>query len=154
MLLAHQSSLAETFIRYSIYFSHLNWPYSWLKEYLLPNGHIYSPKIWLKTPPGEGVCYSSINMEVLAYLVEQITHQPFDEYCKEHIFQPLDMKNTSWHLENFDINKIAVPYVWRLGIYINQFQVFSFNLLHHLIRMDKYVKSQIEKLLFEKADEL
>jgi CubicO group peptidase (beta-lactamase class C family) len=259
MLLAHQSSLSSR-LGLSIYFSYLNYPHSWLKEYLLPNGHIYSPKIWLKTPPGEGVCYSSTNMEVCAYLVEQMTHQPFDEYCEEHIFQPLDMKNTSWHLANFDINKIAVPYVWRAGIYIkfpifeyhcygcggiwanvldlshyliaymndgvyngtrilkeetvelietpqypnsydgnaryglgwyfwndsdgklygghegeypgsyavmircisdntgiifffNQFQMFSFNLLHHLSRMDKYVKSQIEKLLFEKADE-
>jgi len=126
MLLAHQSSLADTGNIYPIYFSCLNWPYNWLKEHLLPNGHIYSPKIWLKVPPGKDIYYSSINMEVLAYLVEQITHQPFDEYCKEHIFQPLDMKNTSWHLENFDINKIAVPYVWRAGIYI-KFPIFEYH---------------------------
>jgi len=126
MLLAHQSSLADTGNRYSLYFSLLNYPYSWLKEYLLPNGQIYSPKVWLKFQPGEGVCYSSINMEVLAYLVEQITHQPFDEYCNKYIFQPLDMKNTSWHLANFDINKIAVPYVWRVGIYI-KFPIFEYH---------------------------
>jgi len=126
MLLAHQSSLADTGNRYSIYFSHLNYPYSWLKEYLLPNGKIYSPRIWLKYPPGEDVHYSSINMEVLAYLVERIANQPFDEYCEEHILQPLDMKNTSWHLENFDMNDFAVPYVWRAGIYF-KFPIFEYH---------------------------
>jgi len=118
MLLAHQSSLSQTEISLSLYFSIFNYPNSWLKEYLLPGGHIYCRRAWLRFRPGKDVYYSSTNSVVLAYLVERITNQPFDEYCKEHIFDPLDMKNTSWHLEDFDVNDIAVPYIRRMGLYI------------------------------------
>lgn len=117
MLLAHQSSFGDSGLSLSLYFSFFNYPYSWMKEYLLPEGKIYWPRVWLKIQPGKGVFYSSTNSEILAYLVEEMTDQPFYEYCKRHIFNPLDMKNTSWHLDDFDINDIAVPYIWKAGWY-------------------------------------
>lgn len=43
--------------------------------------------------PGERWVYSWSH-DVLAYLVEQLSGQPFDEYCRRTIFEPLGMKDT------------------------------------------------------------
>src|SRR4030066_2175522 len=37
---------------------------------------------------------------------------PFDQYCRENIFDPLDMNETSWFLEGLDTTNIAIPYEW------------------------------------------
>jgi len=45
-------------------------------------------------PPGSRFVYSDINFEALGFLVEKITGQFLDDYTREHIFQPLGMKDT------------------------------------------------------------
>ncbi|MGB6037924.1 MAG: serine hydrolase domain-containing protein, partial [Cryomorphaceae bacterium] len=40
-----------------------------------------------------------------AFVVEQATGQPFDEFTTEHIYQPLQMNDTGWSLEDVDISK-------------------------------------------------
>lgn len=118
MLLAHQSSLEDSRYGLYIYFTLLGYSNDWLYEFLTPGGYIYNPRNWKNYAPGEGYEYSSLAYELLGYLVEQITNQSFDEYCKQYIFKPLDMKNTSFHLSDFDIDKIAIPYFWLAGKYI------------------------------------
>ncbi|UCF12632.1 MAG: serine hydrolase [Thermoplasmatales archaeon] len=117
MLLAHQSSLADTIVRFTIYFSFLRVPYDQLGDYLLPDGVFYQPRVWNDYPPGENVTYSTVGFEILGYLVEQITQQPFLNYCQEQIFEPLQMKNTSFFFSNFNKNKLACLYFWVAGLY-------------------------------------
>ena len=57
------------------------------------------------TPNGVPVCTARSN-------------QSFPKYCKENIFNPLDMKSSSFYLSDFDLDKIAVPYFWFLRNYI------------------------------------
>lgn len=47
----------------------------------------------LKYEPGEQWHYS-IAVDVTGLVVERISGQPFDEYLQEHIFEPLDMRDT------------------------------------------------------------
>lgn len=115
MLLAHHSSLSSGEISLYIYFTILRLPIEFLEQYLVPGGLFYSPIYWSDIPPGEQVIYSSIGYEVLGYLVKLLSGQSFDKYCKEHIFEPLAMKKTSFHKNYFDINDLARPYIWILN---------------------------------------
>lgn len=117
MLLAHQSSISDGALYFIICFSFLRTPYEWFDEYFTPGGTLYRSTNWGDYAPGEKVWYTSTNTEVLSYLVEQISGQPFDEYCQEHIFRPLNMTKTGFHYSNFDVEGLSVPYVW-LGLYL------------------------------------
>jgi CubicO group peptidase (beta-lactamase class C family) len=118
MLLAHHSSLASDDIPLFIAFSLLGYPRAWLKEFLVPDGRFYNPKIWFNYPPGEKDNYSSLNFEILAYLVERISQQPYEQYIENHIFKPLNMSSTSYFFSDLNISNLAVPYVWIAGRYI------------------------------------
>jgi len=87
-------------------------PYAWLKECLTPEGRYYIPDLfWDDNAPGEKFSYSNIHYLLLAYILENITQQPFNEYCTQNIFIPLGMKNTSYSLNDLDVENIAKPYV-------------------------------------------
>jgi CubicO group peptidase (beta-lactamase class C family) len=118
MLLGHHSSLVSDDIPLFISFSFLGYPRAWLKEFLVPNGRFYTPKIWLKSPPGQNDSYSSLNFEILAYLVERISQQPYEQYVEDHIFRPLNMTSTSYFLSEVSLSNLAVPYVWIEGRYV------------------------------------
>ena len=118
MLLAHQSSLSRVLIGLFLFFSVLHLPIEKLSEYILPDGRIYNPLSWTDSPPGEKYTYSSIGYEILGTLVEYFTNQSFEQYCKEHIFQPLKMFDTSFLPEDLDEDRFAIPYVHILTKYI------------------------------------
>lgn len=61
----------------------------------------------LATQPGEEWSYG-VSVDVQAFLVERISGKPFDEYVKEHILDPLGMKNTAYVPKNF--KKLAAMY--------------------------------------------
>jgi len=47
-------------------------------------------------PPGTSFDYSNTNTVLLATLVEKLTGQPFPDYLKQHIFQPVGLASTSY----------------------------------------------------------
>jgi len=49
---------------------------------------------------------------LVGFLVEEISHQSFAQYCEDNIFQPLQMNETSWFLAGLDTTHIAMPYHW------------------------------------------
>jgi CubicO group peptidase (beta-lactamase class C family) len=118
MILTHRSSIASRPVNLFIIFSILRVPYSSLGEYLNPDGKLYSPKNWMDYPPGEEQSYSCTAYELLGYLVERITNQSFPEYCTKNIFQPLDMKNTSYYPSFYKKEQLAVQYIYLFGRYI------------------------------------
>lgn len=82
-----------------------------VKEFLLPGGRYYdADKNFTKTAPGEAYFYSNPGYGLLGYLVEEISGMSFSDYCHVNIFEPLDMKNTTWLLKDTDINNLAIPY--------------------------------------------
>ncbi len=49
-------------------------------------------------PPGRKFEYCNTNYALLASIVESVSNQPFSEFMKEHIFEPLEMYNTWVHI--------------------------------------------------------
>ena len=67
--------------------------------------------------PGADYNYCNEGIALLGYMVEVFTGQPFNNYCNEHIFEPLCMTNTGWFLSELDTNLIAHPYDYISGSY-------------------------------------
>ena len=124
MLLSHTSSL-NTNEQEQYYWSNFSgdppfdfFPEPYLQEFLLPDGKYYDQSVWsTKYRPGEYAMYANIGFDLISYLVEIISGDPFLEYCDTHIFSPLDMKNTNFNLSRLDINQVAIPYGRFMGRY-------------------------------------
>ena len=59
--------------------------------------------------PGEGWKYG-ISADVAAGIVEVVTGVPYGEYLKKTIFDPLDMKDTGFYVEESQIGRLATMY--------------------------------------------
>ncbi len=60
--------------------------------------------------PGTVVSYSNYGIALAAYVVESISGQSFDDYCREQIFMPLDMNRTTFkHMH--DVVYVSKPYL-------------------------------------------
>jgi len=62
----------------------------------------------LLSAPGTQVIYSDLNFIVLGELVQRITHQSLEAYCRTHIFKPLGMQDTSF-LPNARLAALSAP---------------------------------------------
>ncbi len=82
----------------------------WLPQLILPQGENYVSTVWKNSRPGEREWYSNIGASILAYVVEMVSGIDYNEYCKQRIFEPLEMFNTSHNYADLDMNAAAVPY--------------------------------------------
>lgn len=57
--------------------------------------------------PGTDFLYSDVDFIILAYLVEIITHERFDQYVQNHLFKPLGMNHTFFLPSNQLQDRIA-----------------------------------------------
>lgn len=64
--------------------------------------------------PGTSFLYSDINYVILGELVRRLSGLPLDDYCTEHIFRPLGMKDTAFRLSALVHERIA-PTQFRNG---------------------------------------
>ena len=76
----------------------------WLETYLA------NSLAWISSTPGTTENYSNHGAALLGYIVERISGQNFNEYCKQNIFQPLGMTSTSFNLNDLNESKLAIPY--------------------------------------------
>lgn len=82
----------------------------YIKDLFTPEGKYYSTEYFSSSEPGKEYSYSNIGYSLIGYLVEKIANQDFSEFCKEKIFNPLEMRNTNWHLKNLDTAKVIFTY--------------------------------------------
>lgn len=61
--------------------------------------------------PGSRHEYSSSNYLILAYIIELITHQSYEEYIYQHILLPTGMKNSFFYPHDQEKKCIAVGYI-------------------------------------------
>ena len=66
-------------------------------------------KVPLRYTPGERWMYS-LSTDVCGYLVEAISGKRFDQFLQENIFDPLDMKDTSFHVAPRKAARLAANY--------------------------------------------
>jgi CubicO group peptidase (beta-lactamase class C family) len=115
MVMSHRSGLgwpvnAESSFYVAYFNDSIPAFFPWIREFMLPEGSDYNPSIWKDTAPGEYYWYSNFGVTLLGYLVEVVSGMDFNQYCKEHIFQPLDMPNTSFKISDLNSHQIAMPY--------------------------------------------
>ena len=95
--------------------------YQFLKDYLDIGGKEYNAaKNYYNEKPDSAFHYSNVGMALAGYLVERITHMPFDKFCSQNIFVPLHMNKTAWFLKDLDSNQVAMPY--RYNYALKQFE--------------------------------
>ena len=63
----------------------------------------------LQFQPGTTWQYS-VATDVLGYLVEVVSGQPFAEYLADHIFKPLEMEDTAFHVAANKLSRLMTPY--------------------------------------------
>ena len=66
-------------------------------------------KVPLRYQPGTRWMYS-LATDVCGALVEVISGQPFDEYLRREIFEPLGMKDTAFHVPQQKVGRFAANY--------------------------------------------
>jgi CubicO group peptidase (beta-lactamase class C family) len=66
-------------------------------------------RVPLRYQPGESWMYS-LSTDVCGYLVEKISGKRFDQYLQETIFDPLDMKDTSFMVATRKADRFAANY--------------------------------------------
>jgi CubicO group peptidase (beta-lactamase class C family) len=131
MLLTHTSSIADNWpVMQSLYVQgDSSLPLGqFLQDYLTPGGAYYSPtQNFYAEEPGTASHYSNIGATLAAYLVEAITGIPFDTYCTSHIFEPLGMTETFWHLAGLDQSHIAMPYGYsKIGHFYHPYGFYGY----------------------------
>ena len=66
-------------------------------------------KIPLEFSPGEAWNYS-VATDVIGYLIGKISGQPFEQFLKERIFNPLGMSDTDFHVPTDKAHRFAACY--------------------------------------------
>jgi len=121
-LMTHMSAIKGDFHADGLNLEPDTWGYDhpttmaeFLPQYFLPGGEYYLETNFNNYEPGSEFDYSSVASTVAAYMVERISGMTFEDYCQQHIFQPLGMNHTSWFLANIDVSNLASHYWWQNG---------------------------------------
>ena len=61
--------------------------------------------------PGENFSYSNSNYILLGRIIEKVSEQPYDAFLKEHIFTPLNMKDSGYDDNSTLLKHRAVGYI-------------------------------------------
>ncbi len=97
-----------------------NWePYnfsSFVREYILPEGKLYSSDVWGTWSPGTEVEYANAGFDLLALIIENLSNQTISQYLEVNVFSPLNMTDTGFDIDNFDGSMLATPYTYFEGI--------------------------------------
>lgn len=111
MLLSHTSSIADS-KGYSDFMSSTinDNPIPNLCELLDKQGSYYTDLTFSPNQPGTYFQYSNLNYVIVATIIEKITHERFDQYCRKKIFNTLNLKASFNPQSIKNINNIAVLY--------------------------------------------
>lgn len=122
MLLSHTSSLNDNWSVMSSTYVPGDSPIllgEYVQMYFTPGGIYYdASRNFNNWAPGSRWQYCNHNFVLLGYLVETITGMPFDQYCRDFIFSPLGMSETSWFLAGLDPDNVAMPYAYTDGRFV------------------------------------
>ena len=56
--------------------------------------------------------YSNTGYAILGQIINKVSGKPYQDYIREHIFQPLGMNHTYWEYENVPEELLAIGYRW------------------------------------------
>ena len=127
-LLSHTSSLRDG-TGYDAFLSatYNNNPPPALQSLLTVGGAYYTSDMFSssKSPSENYFTYANINYGVIGTLVERLSNKRFDIFCKEKIFQPLQISG-SFNIQDIqNINNVAVLYRRSGGSWVPQFDNYG-----------------------------
>jgi CubicO group peptidase (beta-lactamase class C family) len=78
-------------------------------------------------PPGKITAYSNYGAALAGYIVGQVSGMPFEEYVQKHIFDPLQMKHSTFEQPVPDdwAPNLAIGYTYKQGAFRPQGQEWS-----------------------------
>jgi CubicO group peptidase (beta-lactamase class C family) len=111
MLLSHTSGIQDgsgysKFIMDSYYSDTI--PH--LSALLTDTGFYYTSDLWQNKKPGTYFFYCNLNFGIIGTLIEKLSGQRFDVFCKQNILEPLGIKGRYRIQDIRDINNVAVLY--------------------------------------------
>jgi len=63
-------------------------------------------------PPEENMKYSNIAITMVGYILERVSGEPFVDYVKQHLLEPIGMTNSNFLLTDELAGKKAKGYMW------------------------------------------
>ena len=121
-LMTHTSSIKDNWSAMSNYYGYPDPTISLeacMQDYFTVTGQNYNAnQNFLSAAPGTVFNYSNMATALNGYITEIVSSMPFDDYCDEHIFEPLCMEKTAWHMADLDSNEVARPYSYSNGNFI------------------------------------
>lgn len=81
-----------------------------LKDFLIPGGRHFSPDNFLEFAPGGHYAYSNSSYSLIGAVVERLSGRPFWEYCRDELFAPLGMGESTWRLSDLDRKRYGFGY--------------------------------------------
>lgn len=82
----------------------------WSRAMFTASGSLYSRASFTANAPGTQYSYCNIAYALAGYIVEVVSGEPFDDYCRRHIFEPLGMTSSSWRVRDFAAARMGMPY--------------------------------------------
>lgn len=128
MLLTHTSSITDNWFQVLWWVKKNGDPNislgKFVKGYLTKDEQYFHKKNFVETEPGTKFKYSNIGVSLAAYIVEYVSGIEFEVYCREHIFKPLTMSNTSFYFRNLK-HQTAMPYEKICGLFYKKKGYYS-----------------------------
>lgn len=106
--------IADELSRYEAYYQNTSDKWMPLNEYLrrllTKEDAFYDASTFANSRPGEIHEYSNIGAALCALVIEYASGVPFDQFTKDHIFDPLNMASTTWRYEEADTSRYSTLY--------------------------------------------
>jgi len=126
MLLSHTSSIQDGsgYMNFIMDTYKIN-PPPVLSKLLTDTGSYYTSDLWQNKIPGTYFSYSNLNFGIIGTMVEKLSGQRYDIFCRQHIFDPLGITG-SYRIQDVpNINNVAVLYRAEGEIWIAQADNFQ-----------------------------
>ena len=92
----------------------------YLQELLL------DPDYWLYTEPGTDYAYSNLGVSLAGLVIEKAAGKPFNEFCNDELFEPLDLDDTRWFFKEYSLaqqERMARPH----NVDLEPYEHYAFN---------------------------
>ena len=121
-LMTHTSSIKDNWSAMADYYGYPDPTISLedcMQDYFtLTGGNYDANQNFIGAAPGTVYNYSNMATALNGYITETVSETPFDDFCDAHIFAPLCMEKTAWHMADLDSNEVARPYSFSGGNFI------------------------------------
>lgn len=118
-LLSHRSSIVDGTGYAQFSAAMFDRPLS-LDQLFVPGGAYYTDDLFLDHPPGSFFTYANCPWGLIASVVERLSGERFDRFCRRRIFEPLRM-DASFNVQDLTaFDSLAVLYRAEQGVWVPQ----------------------------------